>query len=207
MAKEKITITSERKREHVDITLNKDITYRKTTGFEDIEFIHNALPEADFQKIDTSIRFLNRTLSFPFFIDSMTGGHGKAGGTNRRLSSAAQETKIAFSLGSIRAMIENPKLKETFAVREFAPDIPIIANIGAAQLTQMPHENIISAVESLDADAIQVHLNPLQEVLQPEGDRNFEGVEKSLSDFCRSCKFPVIAKETGAGFQGKLPSG
>ncbi len=204
MAKEKITITQDRKKQHLDITLNKDITYRKTTGFENIEFIHNALPEADFGKIDTSVNFLGRTLSFPFFIDSMTGGHSKTESINEKLAKVASENKVAFALGSIRAMIENPKLKETFAVREFAKDIPIIANIGAAQLTQIPHEKIISAMESLEADAIQVHLNPLQEVLQPEGDKNFEGVEKSISDFCRSCKFPVIAKETGAGISGEV---
>ncbi|MEM2963543.1 MAG: type 2 isopentenyl-diphosphate Delta-isomerase [Candidatus Anstonellales archaeon] len=207
MIKSKMPVSeriAKRKDQHIQICLTEDITYTKSAGFEDIEFLHNALPELNFEKIDTSITFLGKKLSFPFFIDAMTGGSEKTGAINKHLAQVAEEHKIAFALGSIRALIENPHLKETFYVRKQAPEVPLIANIGAAQLTQIPSKKIISTVESLEADAIQIHLNPLQEVLQPEGDKNFEGIEEAIRSFCLDSPFPVIAKETGSGISREV---
>ncbi|OIO20855.1 type 2 isopentenyl-diphosphate Delta-isomerase [Candidatus Micrarchaeota archaeon CG1_02_47_40] len=195
---------SSRKDEHVQICKNKEVSYKKSAGFEDIELLHNAMPEADFSKIDTSTFFLGKKLSFPFMIDAITGGYSGAAELNKRLAKAAEEKKVAFALGSIRAMIENEDARKTFAVRDVAPSIPLLANIGIAQLKQIQAEKILSACESLEVNAIQVHLNPLQEVLQKEGDKNFEGLLGAMADFCSSSKLPVIAKETGAGISPKV---
>jgi len=196
---EKRSQTESRKKEHVDIVLKSGSQYSKSTGLERVDFLHNALPELNFDAVDLQTRFLGKTIRFPLLISAMTGGYAEAGKINKDLASAAQKHGIAFALGSQRAMLENPGLKETYYVRDEAPDIPVIANIGAVQLKKYSVEKVLSLVSLVEADALAVHLNPLQEAIQPEGDRDFSGVLNAIRKLCEKSSVPIIAKETGAG--------
>lgn len=191
--------TEERKNDHIKICLEKDVEYKKESGFGDIEFIHNALPELDFNKIDTTTKMFGKKIDFPFMITAITGGTKKAKEINLKLARAAQENNIAMGLGSQRAMLEKNELVDTYKVREVAPDIPIIGNIGIIQLKQTPLKKIEDLVSKVEADALAVHLNPLQEVIQPEGDKDFSGCLGALAKTCDKLSVPVIAKGTGAG--------
>ncbi|MGV8176270.1 MAG: type 2 isopentenyl-diphosphate Delta-isomerase [Candidatus Bilamarchaeaceae archaeon] len=191
--------TKGRKRDHVEIVLNKGVQYRESAGFEKVQFVHNSLPEVDFAKIDISATFLLKKLKAPLMFVAMTGGYPDAKHINRKLAECAEMHGLAFGLGSQRAMIEQPSLKETYYVRDVAPNIPIVANIGAAQLKKYPFEKIESIVSAVEADALAVHLNPLQELVQPEGDREYSGVLSAIRKTADKLDVPVIAKETGAG--------
>jgi isopentenyl-diphosphate delta-isomerase len=191
--------TESRKKDHVELVLRKKAQYRKTTGFENIEFIHNALPEISLEDVDLSVDFLGKRLSYPIMITAMTGGYKDAKKINRDIAKAAQEHGLAFGVGSQRAMIEDPPLAGTFRVRDVAPDISLLANIGAFQLKRYSSEQIESLVSSIEADALAVHLNPLQEVVQPEGDTDFTGVLDAIRKTCENLDVPVVVKETGAG--------
>jgi isopentenyl-diphosphate delta-isomerase len=191
--------TESRKRDHIKIALDMDVQYCRTTGFERVELLHNALPEVDFDSVDLSVRFLGKKLSYPLLISAMTGGYPEAKKINEELAGAAQKHSIAFALGSQRAMLENPSLKETYYVRNVAPDIPVIGNIGAIQLKTVPVEKVLGLVSAVEADALAVHFNPLQEVIQPEGDRDFSGVLSAITKLCEKSGVPIIAKETGTG--------
>ncbi|MBM3229573.1 type 2 isopentenyl-diphosphate Delta-isomerase, partial [Candidatus Parvarchaeota archaeon] len=162
-----------RKAQHVKIVETKDVEYRKATGFDDIDFVHCAMPDLDFAKIDTSLQLFGKKLSAPIMIDSMTGGYEGAGQINQKLAKAAQENQVAFSFGSMRAMLKSPEFTSTYKVRDVAPDIPIIGNVGAVNLPQMGVKGIEGAVKKLELDALAVHFNPLQEAVQMEGDRDF----------------------------------
>jgi isopentenyl-diphosphate delta-isomerase len=196
---EKKSQTESRKKEHVDIVLNSGSQYSKSTGLERVDFLHNALPEQNFDDVDLQTKFLGKTVRYPIIISAMTGGYAEAGKINKDLASAAQKHGIAFALGSQRAMLENPGLKETYYVRDEAPDIPVIANIGAVQLKKYPVEKVLSLVSLVEADALAVHLNPLQEAIQPEGDKDFSGVLAAIKNLCEKSDVPIIVKETGAG--------
>jgi len=188
-----------RKEEHVRICLGEDVQYAKDAGFSDVEFLHNCVPELDMGRVDIGVSFFGRKMNAPFIIDGMTGGYAKAKEINKRLAAAAQEHSVPFGLGSQRAMVENPILTQTYSVRDVAPDVFIIGNIGAAQIAHYPLAKIKGALEAVDANALAVHLNALQEALQPEGNRNFEGVLCAISKLSDALKIPIIAKETGAG--------
>jgi len=188
-----------RKEDHVRIVKESNVQYDKSAGFECIDFVHDSMPNFDFGKIDTSLYLFNRKISAPMLIDSMTGGYEGAEKINRTLAAAASHHNIPFSFGSMRAMIKNPKMAKTFNFRYLAPDIPIIGNIGIANLPTTPIEQIEAVVKQLDLDALYVHFNPLQEAVMLEGDRNFEGVDDSLAQLCDKLDVPIIAKETGAG--------
>jgi len=197
--------TTKRKISHVEICIKEDVeAKRKTAGFEDIEFVHNALPELDFEKVDVSTQFLGKRLSAPIMIEAITGGHAKGGEINRALAEAAQEHNIGFGLGSQRAMLEDIAVSSTYKVRAVAPDVFIIGNIGISQLKRYDPQRIAWAVETIDADALAVHLNPLQEFIQPEGDKNFEGCLKLIERLCEQVPISVIAKETGAGISPEV---
>ena len=191
--------TESRKKDHVELVMSKGAQYAKTTGFERVDFLHNALPEISLDSIDLSTGFLGKKLRWPILISAMTGGYGDAEGINRALAAAAQKHGLAFGVGSQRAMIEKPELARTYKVRDVAPDVPIIANIGAFQLKRYNSGQIESLASAIDADALAVHLNPLQEVIQGEGDTDFTGVFDAISKTCDKLSIPVIAKETGAG--------
>lgn len=167
--------------------------------FEDITLLHRALPEIDEHEIDTSCRFLNRDMKAPLMICAMTGGHPGVTSINLHLAQAASEMGIAMGVGSQRAALEDPSLEETFSVvRDAAPNVPIIGNIGAVQLKRSGPEVIDRLADMIDADAIAVHLNFLQESIQPEGDRDACGVLDALKAAAGG-SVPIIVKETGAG--------
>jgi len=192
--------TVARKGSHVDVCLSEHVEGRlKSTGFEEIDFVNNSLPELDFADIDAATQLLGKKLRAPFIIEAMTGGYPKGGEINKALAAAAQEHGIAMGLGSQRAMIENRLLAPTYRVRDVAPDILLIGNIGAAQLRKYSSVQIAAAVEAVEADALAVHLNAAQELMQPEGDRNFAGILKSIEKLCDEIPVSIIAKETGAG--------
>ncbi|MEM3364711.1 MAG: type 2 isopentenyl-diphosphate Delta-isomerase [Candidatus Micrarchaeia archaeon] len=192
------TQTKKRKGEHVSICVKKDVAYAYN-WLDDIEFVHKALTAFDYDDVDTHASFIKHKLKLPFMITGMTGGYPEAKAINRALATACEEHGIAFGLGSQRAMIENPALKETYYVRDVAPSIPIVGNIGAAQLLNYNSTQINDMLKSVEADYLAVHLNTLQELVQPEGDRKFAGVKERIDALVHEIEFPVILKETGAG--------
>ena len=194
-----MSATKKRKLEHVEIAVKKDVQFKKSAGFSEIELVHNSLPELDFSKIDASANFLGKMLSAPLVLEAMTGGYPEGGKINRKLAEVAEKEGIALGLGSQRAMIEDSSLAKTYSVRDVAPTIPIIGNIGAYQLKKYPMQKIESMVSAIKADALAVHLNPLQEIIQPEGDRDYSGILEAIEKACSFLSVPVIVKETGCG--------
>lgn len=189
--------TVRRKLEHIEICLKRQVI-SKYRPFDDLILLHRALPEIDESDVNTECTFLNRRLSAPLMISAMTGGHPDAKEINANLAIAAQETSIAIGVGSQRAAIEHPALEDTFSiVRELAPDVPVIANIGAVQLRRYGPEVLEKVAEMVDADAVAVHLNFLQESVQPEGEKHAGGILDSLRE--ARFRLPIIVKETGAG--------
>ena len=191
---------SDRKLEHLLICENYDVEFRnKTTGFEDIELIHNVLPEIDKNDIDLSTEVFGKKLNSPLFITAITGGHPKAKEVNRQLAVAAENHGIALGVGSQRAACEHPELEDTYTVvRENAPDCLLVGNIGAPQLNLANR-----AVEILDADILAIHLNPLQESIQPEGYLDARGYTDLISQITDTVDIPVLAKETGCGISAE----
>jgi isopentenyl-diphosphate delta-isomerase len=203
----KVTQTSARKADHIRINLDEDVRSGLTTGLERFHFTHQALPELNLQDIDLKSVLFNRQMNAPILISSMTGGTDQAGLINRTLAEAAQETGIALGLGSQRAAIENPDLQSTFQVRQFAPDVLLLANLGAVQLNYgYSFKECQAAVDMIDADALILHLNPLQEAVQPEGDGNFAGLLRKIEAVCENLTVPVIVKEVGWGFSEQTAS-
>ncbi|MFC1921876.1 type 2 isopentenyl-diphosphate Delta-isomerase [Chloroflexota bacterium] len=197
----KVTQTSSRKADHIRINLDEDVHSGLTSGLERYRFIHQPLPELNLEDIDLNSGLFGRDLRAPILISSMTGGTEQAGRINRVLAEAAQETGIAMGLGSQRAAIENPGLIDTFQVRQLAPDILLFANLGAVQLNyEYGIEQCQQAVDMIEADALILHLNPLQEAVQPEGDTRFAGLLNKIEAICQALPVPVIMKEVGWGF-------
>ena len=194
--------TSSRKQEHVALTLAQDVTFRhKTAGFERWEFQHNALPELDTSDIDPSTTFLGKKLSFPFIISSMTGGYEDATRINRQLAEVCAEKQLAMGVGSQRQALEDKKFHRSFSVvREVAPAIPLFGNIGAAEVAKLKDASPVKRLaELIGANAFAVHLNPLQEWLQPEGNPQFRGVLRGIEMLVKELSIPLIVKEIGAG--------
>jgi isopentenyl-diphosphate delta-isomerase len=191
-----------RKTEHIRINLDKDVQFpRLTTGLEKYRFIHCALPELDLDDIDSRVSLFGKTLDAPILISSMTGGTDLAHQLNLRLAEVAQANNIAMGLGSQRAGIEHDELVYTYQVRQLAPDILLFANIGAVQLNYgYGVDQCRRAVEMIEADALILHFNVLQEAVQPEGDTRFAGLLARVEDVCAGVGVPVIAKEVGWGF-------
>lgn len=201
----KVTRTSARKMDHIRINLEEDVRSKLTTGLERYFFLHNALPELNLKEIDLSVEIFGKTLKAPLLISSMTGGSKEATALNQRLAEAAQATGIAMSLGSQRAAIEDEKLATSFKVRNVAPDILLFANIGAVQLNYgygLAH--LQKAIEMAEADALVLHLNALQEAVQPEGDTNFSGLLKKIEIMCKQLPVPVVVKEVGWGISAEI---
>lgn len=192
--------TSKRKIEHLNFCAHSPVESRKKgTGFEDITLIHRALPEINMDEIDLSTQFLGKDFSAPFMIASITGGHEDTIPVNRSLAKAAEKMGVGIGVGSQRAAIEDPAQEESFrVVREEAPNAFVYGNIGAAQIKEYGVEVVEKLVDMIDADAMAVHLNFLQEAVQPEGDRNASGSLEAISEIC-SLDVPVIVKETGSG--------
>jgi isopentenyl-diphosphate delta-isomerase len=197
----KVAPIDQRKADHIKINLEKDVRSALTTGLEHYHFVHEALPELDLEQIDTSLSLFGKRLDAPILISSMTGGTEEAGEINQRLAEAAQEMKIAMGVGSQRAALENPKETPTFSIaRQAAPDILLFANLGAVQLNYgYGIDQCRQAVDMIQADALILHLNPLQEAVQDAGDTNFAGLAKKIEEICKKLDVPVIAKEVGWG--------
>ena len=193
---------SDRKESHISISIEEDVQSRyKTTGFEDVHFIHRALPNISLEEVDVSTRIFGHKISAPILIESITGGTEKTRDINASLAEAAETLKLAMGVGSQRAALENPSLEYTFrVVREKAPNIFLIANLGAPQLVKgYGKKEAKQAVDMIDADALFIHLNPLQEIIQPEGETDYRGVHRKIEEIVNAVDVPVIVKETGAG--------
>ena len=190
---------SNRKLEHLLLCKNCEVEYRKKTGFGEIELIHKALPEVNKEDIDISIEFLGTKLDSPFIISAITGGHPASLTINRELAKAANKLNIGMGVGSQRVAVKNPELTSTYTiVREEAPSSFLIGNIGCQQM-----ELAEKSVKMINADALAVHLNPLQEAIQPEGDVSAKGNINLIEEITKNLKIPVIAKETGAGINAQ----
>lgn len=196
--------TVQRKRDHIHINLQEDVTHQTTTGLERYHFTHCALPELNLSDISLGVTFLGHLLRAPLLISSMTGGIAQAKKINARLAQAAQATGIAMGLGSLRAALESPQLADTYRVRSWAPDILLLANLGAVQLNYgYEASDCLRAVELVEADGLILHLNPLQEALQPEGDTRWAGLLSKIEAVCRALPVPVVVKEVGWGISGQ----
>lgn len=191
-----------RKADHIRINLEEDVQFPQlTTGLERFRLPHRALPELNLADVTARTRFLGKTLEAPLLISSMTGGTALARRINLNLAAAAQEHGIAMGVGSQRAALEDPSLAGSLQVRSVAPDILLLANVGAVQLNYgYGPEQCLRAVEMIEADALILHFNALQEAVQPEGDDDFSGLKRRLEQVCRAIPVPVIAKEVGWGF-------
>ncbi len=195
-----------RKKEHLSISLGYDAGPSPvTTGLEHYFFVHQALPELDYRAIDLSTSILGLPLSAPLIVSPMVGGIEAAAAINRCLAEAAQALGLAMGVGSQRCMIEDPSTTYTYQVRDVAPDIPLFANLGAVQLNYGYRiDECRRVVESIEADALVLHLNPLQEAFQPEGDKDFSGLLARIAGICRDLPVPVIIKEVGYGISGDV---
>lgn len=197
--------TQNRKADHIRICLDEDVQFRQTTGFERYRFTHCCLPELDWDDIDLSTSFLGKSLRSPLLISSMTGGTEQARQINYRLAATAQQFGLAMGVGSQRVAVENPEVISTFDVRAIAPDIVLLANLGAVQLNYTYGLNECQkVVDWLQADALVLHLNPLQESVQTSGDTNFRDLLPKIKRLCQHLPVPVIAKEVGNGISGAM---
>jgi len=194
-----------RKKDHIEFTVDGQSEYLHSSGFDKYSIRHNALPELNMDEICTETHLFGRTFSAPIFISSMTGGYAEAGKTNRIIANICEELNIPFGVGSQRIMLEDSSIIPSFSiVRAEAPNAFIASNIGGAQLIGgLSKHSMNTITESIQADAIIVHLNPLQEMIQPEGDKNFRGIINGIKQLIEDTHLPVIVKETGAGIDGK----
>src|SRR5512140_1929570 len=197
----KVAPIDQRKADHIKLNLEKDVRSTLTTGLENYHFVHEALPELDLGRLDPSLSLFGKRLAAPILISSMTGGTEEAGEINQRLAEAAQEVGIAMAVGSQRAALAHPEQTPTFSItRKVAPDIFLFANLGAVQLNYgYGIDHCRRAVDMIQADALILHLNPLQEAVQDAGDVNFAGLAKKIEEVCKQIEVPVIVKEEDWG--------
>lgn len=195
-----------RKTEHIQLCLDENVEgVNKTTGLEGISFIHNALPEIDFADIQLDTHFLNKKLRAPFLVSSMTGGSDLATKINQNLAIAAEQNGWAIGLGSTRALLESDAHEESFLIREHAPTVPLIANLGAVQLNyRYGATECQQIIDRTGADSLVLHLNSIQEVIQDGGDLNFKDLLPKIEKICQTLKVPVGVKEVGFGIDGSI---
>ncbi len=175
-----------------------------STGFAGLRFLHDALPELSEREVDPGSVFLGCRTALPLLISCMTGGSAAGFAANKDLARAAQEAKVPVGLGSSRVLFDHPELFEHFHVKPLAPDVPVLANLGFAQVRDRDHRTIFELVRRLEAQALVIHLNPGQELFQPEGDRDFRGLREALRRLLEDAPLPVIVKETGCGMRPSL---
>ena len=193
----------DRKAEHLELARDEAVQ-EKRRYFDEYRLEHRALPEIDLASVETEVEFLGCTLTAPLLISCMTGGTGEAVRINRDLARAAEETGVALGLGSQRKALEDPSQRASFQVRDLAPSVPLLANLGAVQLNYgYGTAECRDAVEMVDADALVFHLNPLQEAIQPEGDTNFDSLLPKMSRVADELDVPVIVKEIGCGISAE----
>lgn len=204
---EKIEQIRQRKKEGIDIPLNSQVQGKNiSTLLEDVVLLHSALPELDYDKIDLSTTFLSSKFCAPLIIDSMTGGTDEATIINKRLGQIAEKYGLGMGLGSQRAGLKSEKLVESYSVaRTVAPNAFLIANIGGAQLAEgLTKDEVFRIIKMIDANALAIHLNPLQELIQPEGEPKFAGVLKKIQDLIDAVDIPIIVKEVGSGISAEV---
>ena len=197
-----IEVIKQRKREGIVIPLTRNVQAKESSTYlEYVKLIHNALPEIDFDAVDTSQKFLGHNFKAPIIIDSMTGGTPEATKINSRLALAAQKFGLGMGLGSQRAGLLSSELAETYSIaRSNAPNAFLVANIGGAQLSKgLKIKDIKNMIQMIEANALVVHLNPLQELIQPEGEPKYKGVLSKIKEICSNFDIPIIVKEVGAG--------
>lgn len=201
-----LTNTQTRKDDHIKICLDEKVQFNQVkNGLEKYTFTHCCLPELDYDEIDISTNFLGKKLYSPVLISSMTGGTKNAEFINQRLAIIAQKYRLAMGIGSGRVIIEKPEVAKTFQVRSLTPDILLFANIGAVQLNYgYTWRECLKLVEILEADALILHLNPLQECIQPEGDTNFKNLLAKIAVLCEKMPVPIIVKEVGNGISATM---
>jgi len=198
----------QRKRDHLDLAQDPALNFSTTAGFDRWRFIHNALPEIDLERVDTSIEFLGKNLEFPMLLSSMSGGVAESMSFNATLASAAERVGCAMGLGSIRAALLKPQVRDSFLVaREHAPSIPILANLGIAQtLGEFSVDRVAALCEDIGADALTLHLNPLQEAFQSGGDTHFKGALEAIQYWVQNFPKPILIKEVGQGLSTEVIS-
>jgi isopentenyl-diphosphate delta-isomerase len=199
--------TLDRKDGHLNVVANGQANARTvTTGLERVQFVHCALPEVDLAEIDLGVQFLGHALAAPFLISSMTGGPSRARAINAALAEAAQDHGIAMAVGSQRVALQGEGSEGLDRhLRHYAPDIPLYANLGAAQLLEPgAQDRVHRAIDAIDANALIIHLNPMQEALQAGGDTRWRGVLSAIRDICVCLERPVIVKEVGFGLSGAV---
>jgi len=195
----------QRKADHLDLCATDDVAFRhRTTLLECVRLVHQSLPEADFDTIDTGVSLLGKKLRAPLLIAAMTGGHERAAEINQALASIANELGYAFGLGSQRAMQKRPDTSWTYQVRERAPDVLLFGNVGVVQARDLSTATISKMLIDVGADALCVHMNPAMELVQPEGDRDFRGGLETFRRLWSELDMPVIAKETGSGISREV---
>jgi isopentenyl-diphosphate delta-isomerase len=195
----------QRKADHLDLCATDEVAFRqRTTLLECVRLVHQALPETAFDSIDTRVRLLGKELRAPLLIAAMTGGHERAAEINQALASIADDLGYGFGLGSQRAMQKRPETSWTYQVREHAPNVLLLGNVGVVQARDLSTETIAQMLSDVGADALCVHMNPAMELVQPEGDRDFTGGVETFRRLWSELGVPVIAKETGNGISREV---
>ncbi|MCH2108999.1 MAG: type 2 isopentenyl-diphosphate Delta-isomerase [Polyangiaceae bacterium] len=197
-----------RKGDHIDLAISGNVGFRKGTLLDEVQLIHCSLPELHVDKIELATDFLGCRLSAPLLIAAMTGGTERAGLLNLKLAEVAEQAGVALGLGSQRAMVKtgevNQEIAASYRLRQVAPSIPILGNLGAVQAAEMSTSLVSEMLDAVQASALCIHLNPAQEMIQPGGDRDFRGCEDAIARLADELKLPVIAKETGCGISASV---
>ncbi len=201
MAKSEI---QKRKVDHLDLCATDEVAFRERTNLlEKVRLVHQSLPDLSMEELDTSVTLLGKKLSAPIVIAGMTGGTDRAGEVNHQLARIAEKRGYGFGLGSQRAMQREPETAWTYQVREHAPNVLLLGNVGVVQARDYDTETIAKLVTEIGADGLCVHMNPAMELIQPEGDRDFRGGVQTFARLVKELPVPVIAKETGNGISGE----
>ena len=190
---------AQRKAEHIEVAASGRADFAKSTLLEHVHLVHQALPELAVEDIDLTTELVGKRLRAPLLITGMTGGTADAAAVNRDLAKAAQAAGVAFGVGSQRAMDEHPELAATYEVRDVAPDVVLLGNMGAVQALAMGPARVVEIAKRIGADALAIHLNPGQELIQAKGDRDFRGVRDGIARIVEAAGMPVVVKETGCG--------
>ncbi len=190
---------AKRKADHLEVAASGRAEFAKSTLLEHVHLVHQALPELALDEIDLDTELVGKPLKAPLLITGMTGGTAEAAAVNRDLARAAQAAGVAFGVGSQRAMDEHPELAATYQVRDVAPDVVLLGNVGAVQALAMGPARAIELAKRIGADALAIHLNPGQELIQDKGDRSFRGVRDGIARIVEHAPFPIVVKETGCG--------
>jgi isopentenyl-diphosphate Delta-isomerase len=206
MASDNNISTSQRKKEHLKLSLTDKVAFKeKSNGFDRYDFVHYAITEVELDKIDFRTKFFKKKINYPFLISCMTGGTSEAENINAQLAIAANELNIALGVGSQRQALESTEYHKTYKIlRQNAPSIPVLGNIGASQIVLMKSfKPILELVNLVEADAMTIHVNPLQELMQKHGQPDFKGFLKKLEKLVKELNVPIIVKEVGAGISAK----